>query len=186
MLCQQSKLPRGTCKELLKSANLRTYKAFCSWNLDNFGRWSGWFEKPYLWTNGSFEFGFVVCTHSPSLSTGSEIFFDLFGFFQNQRSMQTQVLKINHNNCEGTRLFRTSFSSFSQSNNFYSFYFGDVLHPLSWTETPKILETNNKIPKNIDRLSKWLCQCWVVLWSSYNLCFLVSEWTGKETSVSSW
>jgi hypothetical protein len=51
----------------------------------------------------------------------------------------------------------------------------------SWTETPKILETNNKIPKNIDRLSNGYDRgCWVVLWSSYNLWFLVSEWTGKE------
>jgi hypothetical protein len=183
MLCQQSKLPRGTCKELLKSANLRTYKAFCSWKLDNFGEvirviWKAlpldnWFF--WIWFCSLYTFSKPMC---------SEIFLWPFWVLsESKKHAETQVLKINHNNCgRNSKLFHTSFSSFSQSNNFSPFYFGDVLHPLSWTETPKILETNNKIPKNIDRLSNgYDRQCWVVLWSSYNLFwFLVSEWTGKE------
>lgn len=153
MLCQQSKLPIGTCKELLKSANLRTYEAFCSWKLDNFGRWSGWFEKPYLWTIGSFEFGFVVCTHSPSLCA---LKFSLTFWVLSESKKHADdpstgksiTIIVKDLNCS------TLASQVFHNPTISLLLFWWCPSPsLSWTETPKILETNNKIPKNIGRLS---------------------------------
>jgi hypothetical protein len=46
MLCQQSKLPRGTCKELPKSANLRTYEAFAHENWTILGGDQGELKSP--------------------------------------------------------------------------------------------------------------------------------------------
>jgi len=130
MLCQQCKLPIGTCKRTSEECKFTCLGGFCSWKLDNFGRWSGWFEKPYLWTNGSFEFGFVVCTHSPSLCAlkFSLTFWVLSESKKHADDPSTEksiTIIVKELNCSCT-----SFSSFSQSNNFSPFYFGDVLHPL--------------------------------------------------------
>lgn len=126
-----------------------------------------------------------------SLYTFSKPIYVLWNFLwpfwvlsESKKHAETQVLKINHNNCARNSIV-PQLASQVFHNPTISLLFILVMSFtlfLSWTETPKILETNNKIPKNIDRLSNgYDRQCWVVLWSSYNLFwFLVSEWTGKE------